>query len=62
MIQRPVVGSVDAGLQLLPCMLPSYGVNGKFTQHANINLLGLFNYFWVYLSYQKRDQPIPNPF
>ena len=48
---------------MVACELkPAYyfikGVNGKFTPHPNLTLIGLFNYFWVYLSHQKRDHPI----
>ena len=34
------------------------GVNVKFTPRPNLTLLGLFRYFWVYISHQKRDHPI----
>ena len=30
----------------------------KFTPRPNLTLLGLFRYFWVYISHQKRDHPI----
>ena len=36
-------------LQLLPCTLSNYRVNGKFNPRANLTLGGLSNYFWVYL-------------
>ena len=35
----------DAGMQSLPCTLPMYGVNGKFTPSAKPTLGDLFNYF-----------------
>ena len=36
-------------------------VNGNFTPCAKMTIHHLFHDFWVYLSYQKRYQPIPNP-
>ena len=33
-------------------------MNGKFTPRRNLIIIGLFNEFFVYLSYQKRDHPI----
>ena len=48
---RSVNGVVDGGLQLLRCAL---------FHCPNPTLIDLLTYFWVYISDQKCDQPIPN--
>lgn len=47
---NPALVSVEAGLVSLPAHCLIEGVNGKFTSRPKLTLLGLFNYFWVYIS------------
>ena len=47
-------------LQLTSCSLSHNGVKEKFTQRSKLTLNVLFDYFCVYLSVKKRENPIHN--
>ena len=47
---RPVGSSVDGGLHFVACVFFVKGVNGIFMPLTNLTLIGLFSFFWVYIS------------
>ena len=56
--RHPVTAIIVVGLQLLACVCLIKGVNDKFTQRPNLTIIVFYKYFWVYISHQKRDQPV----